>query len=300
MKAIRLATIAVLVVLISVPAFGGQIRVAAWNIEHLRDQNFEGPNARTDIDYDRLAGYAAMIDADVVALQEVEGQSAAERIFPPSQYDFYFSSRNHPMQTGFAVRKELTVTQNPDYEALNVAGGQRHGTDISVMVDGQEVRMLSVHLQSGCWEDDIYSPSEPCVILSQQMHRLEQWIDQRAAEGVPFLVMGDFNRRFDIPNDQFWSEIDDGNPPNADLSRVTEGLDSGCWVGHYPPQYIDHIVLDKIATGWVVPGSFNQIVYSEGADLKEELSDHCPISVVIDVPSSPSTPSAPTTFRVVD
>ena len=90
-------------------------------------------------------------------------------------------------------------------------------------------------------------------------------------------------------------------PQMQTLSRVTEGLDSGCWVGHYPPQYIDHIVLDKIATGWVVPGSFNQIVYSEGADLKEELSDHCPISVVIDVFHHPPVPRVhQRPFRVVD
>lgn len=212
------------------------------------------------------------------------------------------------MLTGFAVRKWLTVTQNPDHQALNISGDQKYGTDITVEVEGQAVRMLSVHLQAGCWQDDINSLNDACVILKEQMRELERWIDQRASERVPFVIMGDFNRRFDVPADEFWPEIDDADPANADLSRVTQGLDSGCWVGHYPPQYIDHIVLDKQATGWIVPGSFQQIVYVEGDEFKQELSDHCPLSVVIDIPSSlgspsnlrtnaPSPPSAPSNLH---
>jgi hypothetical protein len=66
-----------------VPAASSKdIRVAAWNIEHFRDQNLEGPNPRTDADYERLAKYVAQMDADIVGLQEVEGTSAAQRIFP--------------------------------------------------------------------------------------------------------------------------------------------------------------------------------------------------------------------------
>ena len=110
---------------------------------------------------------------------------------------------------------------------------------------------------------------------------LEEWIDARAAEQIPFIVLGDFNRRMDIPNDAFWPEIDDGNPANADLSRVSEGKASDCWGGEFPI-YIDHIALDRIATKWVVGGSFKQLVYTDSENLKKKLSDHCPISIIID------------------
>ncbi|MDH3690729.1 MAG: hypothetical protein OEU36_14870 [Gammaproteobacteria bacterium] len=40
-------------------------------------------------------------------------------------------------------------------------------------------------------------------------------MDARAAAGIPFIVMGDFNRRFDVPGDEFWPEIDDGKPANG-------------------------------------------------------------------------------------
>ena len=46
-------------------------------------------------------------------------------------------------------------------------------------------------------------------------------IDDRAAEGIPFIVLGDFNRRFDASDDEFWQAIDDGKPRNADLRYLT-------------------------------------------------------------------------------
>lgn len=77
----------------------------------------------------------------------------------------------------------------------------------------------------------------------------------------------------------FYGEIDDSSQPNADLSLVTDGRTSSCWGGEYP-QFIDHIVLSKNASPWVVEGSFAQLVYDAAdAAFKEQLSDHCPISV---------------------
>ena len=110
---------------------------------------------------------------------------------------------------------------------------------------------------------------------------MEKWIDARAAEGEPFILLGDFNRRFDILGDTFWPEIDDGEPANADLSRVTKGKINECWNKIYP-MFIDHIVYDRLASDWIVEDSFSQLVYTEGTELKKKLSDHCPISSIVD------------------
>jgi endonuclease/exonuclease/phosphatase family metal-dependent hydrolase len=281
MKTIRIILPLILIPLFYLPAHSESLKIATWNIEHLRDSNNEGPNSRKQVDYDRLAEYVAQLDADIVALQEVEGVEAAKRVFDPIIYNFFFSSRNDVQLTGFAVKKNLNIIQNPDYSDLNVTGGLRHGTDITVNLNGESFRLLSVHLKSGCWGDSITSNKSACIKLSKQLIELEEWIDARAAEQIPFIVLGDFNRRMDIPNDAFWPEIDDGNPANADLSRVTEGKSSNCWDGEFP-LYIDHIALDRIATKWVVDGSYKQLVYTEDEDLKKKLSDHCPISIIID------------------
>ena len=106
-------------------ALAAPIKIATWNIKHLRDTDNEGPNKRKQADYDRLSQYAKQSDADIVALQEVEGPEAAKRVFDPTKYNFFFSSRNDVMLTGFAVRKNLNVIQNPDYSDLSLGGRLR-------------------------------------------------------------------------------------------------------------------------------------------------------------------------------
>lgn len=281
MKITRFIFAPILVLLISFSAFAAPIKIATWNIEHLRDTDNEGHNKRKQADYDRLAKYATKLDADIIALQEVEGVKAARRIFNPAEYNFFFSSRQDVMLTGFAVRKNLNVIHNPDYSDLSLSGGLRHGTDITVLIDGESIRMLSVHLKSGCWGNPLTSNTNACIKLKAQLTELEEWIDALAAAQIPFIVLGDFNRRMDIPNDTFWPEIDDGDPANTDLSRVTEGQVSDCWAGEYP-LYIDHIVLDRVTSKWIVDGSFLQLVYTEDESLKEMLSDHCPILIILD------------------
>lgn len=274
-----------------------QIRVATWNIQNLTAEN------RTSSEFRELEAYGEELEADIIALQEVDGENAVVNVFSATDYDFYFSSRRNPQRTGFAVRKGLTVQQNPDYEALNTSGGLRYGTDITVTVNGQDIRLLSVHLKSGCFARDLDSGNlgDSCRKLKAQVPVLESWIDDRASAEVPFIVLGDFNRRLTIDGDDVWSEIDDAVPANADLTNITEGRTSDCWEGQFP-QYIDHIVLDKLSQSFVVRNSFEQNLFSkpfssrsELKELQKKLSDHCAISVALDISSSPTNGSGETT-----
>lgn len=268
------------------------LKIATWNIENLRSGTNTGVNPRDGNDLSRLSTYVSLLDADIIALQEVENAAAAAQIFNPNNYNFYFSDRNLPprerlrQRTGFAVVKGLTVSQNSDFTDLNVSGGLRHGTDITVSVDGQDLRLLSVHLKSGCFGDSLSSSSrDACEKLKKQLPELEKWIDDRAEAKVPFVVLGDFNRRLNLPEEEFWLEIDDSSPANADLTKVTEGKISNCWNSQFP-EYIDHIVLDKESNSWLDKDSFSQVVYTESQSLEDKISDHCPISIVLNTPQS--------------
>lgn len=270
------------------------ITVATWNIENLRPAGSSGPTK----DFAVLTDLADQLNADVIALQEVDGPEAAEQVFDPDEYNFYFSSRNHVQLTGFAVRKGLPVVQHPDLVALNVSGGLRHGTDITVTINEQHIRLLSVHLKSSCHSqdplpvlEDNQRPESHCEKLSAQIPVLEAWIDARAAEGIPFIVLGDFNRRFNEPDDTFFPQIDDAEPANADLVLVTEGKLSACLNGRYP-EYIDHIVLDRLSAQWRVADSFTQLLFD--AELEDVVSDHCPLSVALDIDTAPVQPDPPT------
>ena len=91
------------------------------------------------------------------------------------------------------------------------------------------------------------------------------------------------NRRFDAPGDEFWQEIDDGKPRNANLHHVTRGETQLCWDREFI-LFIDHIVFDRLSARWIQPYSFEELVYQESVAFKKQLSDHCPVSVNIRVP----------------
>lgn len=279
----RMLLVVFTLLLISAPVFAKTLKVATWNIEHLRDQIREGKNPREEADFGRLARYAQILDADVIALQEVENLKAAAKVFHPAKYKLFIEHSEHTLRTGFAVRQGIPVVRNADLRALNVREDLPQGTDITITVSGKQIRLLSVHLKAGCWDKPLSYRSWACRTLKRQVAVIETWIDARAAEGTPFIVLGDWNRRFDAPGDEFWLEIDDGKPLNADLWRVTQGVSQLCWDREFH-HFIDHIVFDRSSARWIKPYTFEEIVYQEDASFKKKLSDHCPIAVTLDVP----------------
>jgi endonuclease/exonuclease/phosphatase family metal-dependent hydrolase len=176
--------------------------------------------------------------------------------------------------------------------------------DLTLTKGDEKLRLLAVHLKSGCFEKPLDNLSvsgmagsskntkknkNACEKLSKQIQHLKVWIDQRAKEDVPFIVIGDFNRRFnkDIVNDHseeasLWQAIDDEGA--EDMWSPTLTTNSGCWGGYYK-DYIDHIVLDPKATVRYVESSFKQLVFEDkySKQLSRSLSDHCPISITLNI-----------------
>jgi len=230
-----------------------------------------------------------------VALQEVDGPPAASRLFPG--WSFYFTARGHVQNVGFAVRPGLPHRCNADYRALGLPEDDaRWGADLSLYPgDPREVRLLSVHLKSGCNRDPLTNGSDDCRLLQQQVPVLEAWIDARAADGVPFAVLGDFNRRFDrefAPGRDrtgrivaLWPELDDGAPPEADLFNPDDGrLTEACRQQDPVRPAIDHILLSASLGRGVVPGSFRMWAFPRGAS-GARWPDHCIRSVRVGIPA---------------
>ena len=103
------------------------------------------------------------------------------------------------------------------------------------------------------------------MTLAAQRGPLEGWIDAAAAAQVPFVIVGDWNRRVDVhgQGDHLWGEIDDADPPGLDLWRLPFNHDSSCNSGLAKP--IDFLVFDNRAWRSVDEPSFEEIVYDAGA-----------------------------------
>ena len=77
-----------------------------------------------------------------------------------------------------------------------------------------------------------------------------------------------------------WAEIDDGDPPEADLALVAENQRfSNCAPNQNYGGFIDHIVLSRTLAARRVAGSFDRVVYAPADALRLKLADHCPVAI---------------------
>ena len=260
-----------------------ELKIATWNLNWLTSRETGLPGdvkIRQPEDFDRLRDYAVELNADVVAFEEVDSPETARRVFPPDVYSIHMSHDRVRQRVGIAVRRGLAYDVNPDVTAiaLEPMAHLRSGVDITLHPPAGPLRVLAVHLKQGC-QYLIFgrAPNTVCATLMSQFDVVAQWISVRRDEGVPFLVLGDFNRDLD-KNDPFVRKIGGTTP----LIRATDGYSSPCW-GH--ESFIDHILIGGPARDWVKPNSMRVLAYREtDPTWKVRLSDHCPVSVRLTVP----------------
>jgi endonuclease/exonuclease/phosphatase family metal-dependent hydrolase len=276
--------LAVVLILITAQApRAAELKIATWNLNWLTSRTTGLPSdvkPRQPEDFDRLRGYGVELNADLVAIEEVDNTETARRIFPAEAYSIHMSRDRVRQRVGIAVRRGLAYDVNPDVTAiaLDPVAHLRSGVDITLHISSGSLRVLAVHLKQGCQYLAFgRSPRTTCVTLMSQFDIVAQWITARRDEGMPFLVLGDFNRSLD-KKDPFIRAITAPTP----LTRVTEGFSSPCWGRE---SFIDHILIGGIARAWVVPNTLKVLAYREtDPALKQLLSDHCPVSVRLQVP----------------
>ena len=285
----HIAVVVSLFVLFPSYAAAEHLRVATWNIQYLSER---GEKKRTLEDYERLRQIAERLEADVIALQEVDDAFVA-KVFDPTTYHLEFSGRNSALKTGLAIRRGEHYERKADVTALDV-GDLRYGTSIELQVGPHRIDVLSIHLKAGCFshKEDERSKAEnasqrlktACRKLTEQVPILEEWIDSRLQAGQALMVLGDFNRRLTMENDRVWREMADGEPGTIELA--TAHTKPRCWDGYYR-EFIDHILVGPKTAQWL--SSFQEIVFSEAATTEgravweARLSDHCPLRATFDV-----------------
>ena len=273
--------------LLASPAGAAELKVATWNLEWLTRRPAGDPALPPDVtpkgaeDMPLLRRYATALDADVVALQEVDGPEAAALVFSADRWELFFTNDAVVQRVGFAVRRGLVVERNADLVALDPDPRAPHrlrsGADITVVLPGARLRLLAVHLKTGCFEAALTSGNRNCRTLRRQVAPIQGWIAQRRAEGVGFVILGDFNRVMD-GQDELLAALNGAAP----LARATEGRGTPCWGGN---TFIDHILAGGLARGWMRAETMRVLVYREtDRGMQPHLSDHCPVSVRFSIP----------------
>ncbi len=273
-----------LLLLVAAPGRARELKIATWNLEWLTlrpdgdDALPEDAHPKRLDDIAALSGYARRLDADVVGIEEVDGPEIAARIFPPDRYRIEMTNDRVVQRVGLAIRREYRLVRHPDVTGLDAAAPDakyrlRSGLDVTISRDGSSLRILVVHLKTGCWDDRLngHGPTA-CRTLRRQLAVLRDWLVARQAEAVPFILMGDFNRNLPA-HDEFLDGLDQAAP----MALATAGYANPCWGGE---AFIDHILAGGAARRWMEPQSLRVMVYREtDPEMKERLSDHCPVSV---------------------
>lgn len=248
---------------------------------------------RNAVDFDALARTAQQLrdraQADVVALQEVDGPAAAQQVFRQGWKLDCFVQRAHPQKVGFAIRSGTPYRCNGDLSALDVDGSTRAGADMTLYPGtAREVRLLSVHLKSGCFDGRLDRRFLPCERLREQVPVLRRWVEARSREGVAYAVLGDFNRHLE-KDARYPAGPDESAPLNlfnalsldeqgrTRLVRATEGADKiPCDADDRHKGYIDDILVSAPLAERAQRRQFTRLSYAP-EDRGRVLSDHCPV-----------------------
>lgn len=278
------------------------VTIASWNLEWLVSQKTAHASrlacdsgrsaplpcdvarelARDSADLARLAHYARKLDADIVALQEVENAEAVTRLF--RGYDICISTGAGVQHTGFAVRPRLAHRCNPPVTTLAKGDRQRAGAHLTLYPGTpQQVELLAVHLKSGCSRDSLESMNAACRMLVLQAAALGAWM-ARTASRARTIVLGDFNRAGPDPDDHFWQQLQVGATRASVFLNVSTGFAfNNCYRGQPYTTYIDHILVSRDLAAKIVRNSFRHHGYRSLDAFRYRLSDHCPISISLDI-----------------
>lgn len=253
------------------------------------------PPQRQGADYEALARTAQTLlrtqQVDVVALQEVDGPQAARTVFRQGWVVDCFLQRAHPQKNGFAIRQGIPYRCNGALQALDVDGSSRGGADITLYPGtAREVRLLALHLKSGCFDGKLDRSFVPCGHLRQQVPILEAWVDARVREGVAFALLGDFNRHLDRdaaypagPDENaplnLVAALSDNRPRGAVLIRATESQGYvPCTRDDRHSRYIDDVLVSEQLMARASGSRFVRTPYTPD-DERRQLSDHCPLGL---------------------
>lgn len=278
------------------------LRVATWNLEWLSTKKDKIQTQRSHNDYLMMQQISAVLDADLIAFQEVDSVTALTQVLPLSQYRFYLSERaltqasakSSQQFTGWAVKKNLSVIDHLDNKALSLpspfyTSRLRYGAYIELIRDNApNLHLLSIHLKAGCFNKKPRS-SRACKKLNQQINALIVWIKTRILQDQAFIIAGDFNHYMNEKSDWVWEKISQqiGKTKVVNLTAKTK---ASCKTHRYHyrkkqwrevtySRLIDHIIASPSALTQLKLEAAKQFHYPTLSAKKYHLSDHCPVFV---------------------
>ena len=188
-----------------------------------------------------LTKHRAELNSDVFALQEVENEAAARRIFPEGDWHVIVTKAGIPQNIGYAVRKNgrariQSSRQIDELAQVDDSGHRvRPGLEVTLEVGGKQLVLLNVHLKASCRSQPISAPTRPgyaddrrweeiqqgCKVMRKQVPQLETWVEAQTRKNALYMIVGDWNR--DLKRDlQLPARLTAGESPTTPITDATK------------------------------------------------------------------------------
>lgn len=255
---------------------GQPITVATFNAEWLGD-GVGDRKPRTAEHLQKMSTLLEDINADVLAMQEVEGNAAVDRLRSfLAGYDWRVTAGSGDQQVALLAKPTVKAEF---VDAFTLLPGQENRTRpalLSKVTRGESVFfVLCVHFKSTSRYDSTdQMKDESRRMRSQQAERLVFLSDsiQKANAGAGIMILGDLN---DFPLRKKYASLG-AIIESKTLSFLTDSLENSERKGWY---VIDHIVVNDVAKSWYVPGSAQVWPAAQrfSKEEKKNISDHEPV-----------------------
>lgn len=292
MRLFQALFIAIICLTMPLIAHAEKVTISSWNMEWLTvnsNHNVDEGKRNTQ-DFSTLSSYFTKLNADVIALQEIDSIEAIEQV-STSAYSIVLSDRSLPQYrnhqfsdinqyTGFAIGKNVPFADAKD---IDLYGKKNHKLRFASYVvlypdSATPVHTLSLHLKAGC-SGKFYSHKESCQTLLTQGKNLNRWIKQRERLGQEYVIAGDFNHNLSFKGDWLWNAVTLGLKQTPELA--TKNTQARCKVQkrngakqlHRFRSVIDHMIVSPKLNA----SNAQQVVYKEQDAFNYQLSDHCPV-----------------------
>lgn len=208
---------------------------------------------------------ATSVKADIIAFQEVSGREAVAAVLPGGEADWgicsftTFKVQRLAIAYHKALGNEISCATEDSLSLKDIRPVKeqpRPGLTLALDIDGVRVQVLNVHLKSSCVsplaKNALGGEGKDCMILHDQVARLEVWLDRETAASDKTILIGDFNRNF-------WHELEDQAPVRKDGSDPKTPLPTGVKVNSMFEEVVDGAPLSSIMTMLKEQCSLNEV-----------------------------------------
>ncbi|RHX87204.1 endonuclease/exonuclease/phosphatase family protein [Leptospira stimsonii] len=248
-----------------------KLKIVSYNAMFLYDEVGDenkfpkGRIPRKESDFEKIKAHLSKIDPDILAVQEVENETAVLKILPNSYLCSVTKTPGYQQEVGICWKKKFVSHEILLYPELSLEPGARSGIELKVSIGKRKYSFLNVHLKAG-------HSGKDRNLRFRQLKTLNEILKGKKN----YFLLGDMN----VPlgkDKKSWKLLSE----DLDLKNPGRYTKQTCW-GH--KSLIDFILTDLPFEN----ARFSQIPFPEDdgdfdgiPESEKRLSDHCPVALEI-------------------